>query len=942
MDELKDVAKGIPNFVWEATQIPWAGRKAKGFHQAYKTGDPQLAREELADVGGTALLFALPIEKWLSPVFKPFVTPLKDSFDAFKGSFTRFAGDTMGNYIDKRVWSPTRTLISKYRKPEELDPISKMNFKEVQNRLESTYQNLPDTSKTKELIKGLANASKNKVIATPTNLLMFEPASPLHLNEFSQLEKEATMGMGGAYESFRHILNTTNTVGVASPEVMKMLLQDKAKATRYIAPYMVKLVDRINTWGEKNGIKDLASIALKARENPKLLEKLPEGAKHLPNILGSYLDSTYTLLKDTGFDIHYWENYVSHIVKGWGPMKDSRNQIRSVSEFVRHIKHRNFSVSIDTLKGVAEGQIIKPQQIEGYLTGNAEKDKKLEAIFWDARKHLLGKRVVDDPREVLTAYFSSFAHANFAKTIENIIHESVVHPDFEWLRGSMTIDEAKGMDRMLTKVHDNLRNEGQNELADQVLKIKGKIVNEYVPGSKIGMDPERVYHPDLAPVIEKNLLLTVNPGWQQGMMNILSTIKALKLSFSLFHSMNFTDIMLSSGLGWDHFFIGDELKKLSTEQGQKLMAEAQANNLNFFMPRRLLQEVWDVLEQNTAAKGGAFPKLEKIIEANPMTKYIFEMQGLADQLKLYEMHKTKLLQLFKAGDIKDPMMEQDLGRAAAHIVNIKMGSLRPEAMSKVAREVGNTFLLARNWTYSNFYLLLNAINEWFVKTPSAIGILPKEVSQLFMGGMDAMQNMAGLSPEAQLAVRKELADFVGVAIARHTWRTQLANIMLTGHTSYGNDPGHELDIDTGISEVKADKNGVLRAHKVFINTLGWTADLYNLSPFHLPIPEVVHKGNIKEIFKPWNYVDLGKTAKTGMNKANVAWHSMFDIARALTFIQDRQERNKEIAKDIGAPFVPIPIQQTYTELAHNLKSPEAALEVLVLQVLGYPKKVLGK
>jgi hypothetical protein len=973
----------------ELTGIPTIARKAQGVAHAIKEGDPELARKESLEAAGIAALNVIPVEKILAPVGRGLMNALPSGA---KEAIVNWIGPNIAK-LTEPVYNAIRKVGSNIYapKPNELADFEKSSFGAVRDNLTKSYQDLvkndPNTAnEIAPIMKASGNIASNRTVdpftrpmkqwqeeksipavakkgeeipetdipKLPTQTQETRIAwSPHPLKEMEGLgpvteqEQRANLHAELVVQSLRNQMSIHGSTGFASPGEATEALANKVNGVRALEPAIDEFSNFVDAEGKKYGINNFSEQLPILREEPWCVKELPEGLRYYPSILGKIFDMEHAIVNQHGFDVPFRENYFMHMVKSLRPTTDEdlRRGHKVLSDFVAHSKSRNLDVSLRQLKGIQDGTITTPEQLG--LDNTPESYNEIASL----KNYLYDKQIITNAREGLKAYNNAFARAEMAASVENILHTAQVNPDIEFVRYGMTRPEYDAVNTMIDNAQKNLfgkemKSTDQNQhvytfMRDSLNKIK-KLLASYKPGENYGLPGGSMYHPEAVKAISSILKAPNNGAVLNNLMSFIRGLKAMKLGGypgSLFHTFSLTQTMQASGQALDMLFVPKVIKTFELPQVKSyLNYMQQIGGVNFARNNHALLEAQQLGDKAIEDAGG--PSVKKWIEwmhKGPINHYVWEVQQPADQYVLFNYHMAH-------AKMDVPEISND-GAAiiAGHLTNWKMGSLRPELMSVMARQVGNYFLLARNWTYRNAGLTLNAIHEWFIKTPAAMGILPPEFSQLFKGGLNAIQNMENLLPEAQDYIRKELADFMGVALAQRMWRLQAMSYLISGHSTFSNEPGHELDIDTNMAEWKKGPSGKYTYHKIYFNNLAFLHDPLNLPPITPPIDVYNATGNKWVFANPMQYIDINKSTQAMKNKSNAIWTLAYDLTKAKSMGETRTEANTQAIKDTLEQAIPIPLEtimKNWDQITWKYGW-DTALEVLALAVLGQPRVIEG-
>jgi hypothetical protein len=137
------------------------------------------------------------------------------------------------------------------------------------------------------------------------------------------------------------------------------------------------------------------------------------------------------------------------------------------------------------------------------------------------------------------------------------------------------------------------------------------------------------------------------------------------------------------------------------------------------------------------------------------------------QLGIFQMRRDALMKEHGAKFGKEL-----IDKMAAQKTNNLLGTLPHIWLDRFTREAGSIAFFARNWTLSNVNLVANALGKgWGLK---------------------------GMPLEANRVMQKEYIEHLAKGVFGLTAYANLMNYALVGHSTFDNEKGHRMDIDTGM------------------------------------------------------------------------------------------------------------------------------------------------
>jgi hypothetical protein len=284
---------------------------------------------------------------------------------------------------------------------------------------------------------------------------------------------------------------------------------------------------------------------------------------------------------------------------------------------------------------------------------------------------------------------------------------------------------------------------------------------------------------------------------RQGYLSARGNLKRLIVMNPLIHGTNVLSGAVVEG-GWD--FLADFIKarKLLKSRGEEVLNGA-FDGLDFRTAKHVgselaegMKQQAEAIEPRTGLGAVVHAPLDLLGSAKAASdKFLWEKIVQTGQMVVYLAEKSKMLE-------KGFPVER-AGKMGAVMANNIMGTIPYYWMEKSTRQIASAALFARDWTFSNWDMIRNALNnKW---------------------GFDK----AGMTPAEQAAVsnayRVHLAKGFGQMLVFNGFMSYLMNGINNGDweaknlTPLGRDWRNVLDIDTG----KTDKYG----RRVYLAGWGW-------------------------------------------------------------------------------------------------------------------------
>jgi hypothetical protein len=489
--------------------------------------------------------------------------------------------------------------------------------------------------------------------------------------------------------------------------------------------------------------KNEGELITRAIDNPDKygpeFEKLPENAREMGKLLEEEYEKDWNIANQAGVLDSWRENYINRIYK------DNEARIRralyptggQLGKGFRFARQRKFE-TLDEAEAAGLHPILDPIVLNGIY------------------KYQL---------------YRAIANRNLVQMLTQLKRED-----------GLPLIMGKPRDKAKLKVWDN---EYQTVQAPGLAKYMW--VGETGEKGMLVKIPAKA-DPEIAKVLNDVFSPWTPRGkWSQGLRAVRGRVKRVVMLNPAIHSWNiFSDVIdevnFNPYAAAKVYVRGHQLYKAK----DALVEDALTNGLQMTTGQHVAQRLrQEAMEIAPAMRGVLEPigKLEQLSD-----KWLWSGIVRNAQLGLYEAMTKELAK-------KHPdWSSEQAGQTAATYINTNLGTLPWTWMSKGMREAGSFFFFARNWTFSN----------------------PDMVVKAASFGRKGL-GMKALTPEQQTEVGTRFSKhlFKGmIGLIAFTNLVQLAFLTITNkmkedgvldgtpvplHTSFQNEKGHWMDVDTGLA-----------------------------------------------------------------------------------------------------------------------------------------------